>query len=33
MHGKPEPHIMWLINGRDLKINNGKFKKKVNLQK
>jgi hypothetical protein len=25
MHGKPEPHIMWLINGRDLKINNGKF--------
>lgn len=24
MDGKPKPHIMWLINGRNLNINNGK---------
>jgi hypothetical protein len=27
MSGKPKPHIMWLINGRDLNIINGKIKK------
>jgi hypothetical protein len=27
MDGKPKPHIMWLINGRDLNTNNGKFTK------
>ena len=25
MDGKPKPHIMWLINGRDLNANNGRI--------
>ncbi|CAF3856205.1 unnamed protein product, partial [Rotaria magnacalcarata] len=25
MYGKPEPHIMWLINGRDLNRNNDRY--------
>jgi hypothetical protein len=33
MDGKPKPHIIWLINGRDLNINNGKYLKFILLTK
>lgn len=29
MDGKPKPHIMWLINGRDLNAKNSKRKKNL----
>jgi hypothetical protein len=25
MDGKPKPHIIWLINGRDMNINTGNY--------
>lgn len=28
MDGKPKPHIMWLMNGRDLNTDNGLFSKR-----
>ena len=29
MHGKPTPNIMWLMNGRDMKANNGNLSLRV----